>query len=312
MPTPYPYDPVQTAIAIAYRNPSYIADLVLPRRPVGAEKFKYHSIPVAQSFRLPDTRAGRRGRLNEVDLTVDAHDSSTIDYGLAGSVPQSDQDQAYLIPGYDPVGNLTMQIAEFLALDREKRAADLCLDAAQYPTANKVQLAGNDQWDVAHADSNPIQDVLAGVDAMLVPPTHLVLGHDVWKALRVHPVVVQACHANEGSVGIVSRRQVGELFELELLIGPSRLNTAKFGQAASLSRVWAGSALLCHIAPSASVDGSMITFGLTAEYGTRVAGTEAIAPGRMGIRGGVRVYAGESLRELIVAPEAAYLIEDAV
>ena len=58
MPTAFPYDPVQTAIAVAYRNEMLITDQVLPKNPGGAAKFKWHSYPVEETFRLPDTGPG--------------------------------------------------------------------------------------------------------------------------------------------------------------------------------------------------------------------------------------------------------------
>jgi hypothetical protein len=257
MATAYPLDPIQTAISVAYHNPRYIADMVLPRVQVGAEKFKWHSYREEESYRLPESRASRRGRLSEVQIAVDEHDSSTIDYGLAGSVPAPDQQQAGQIPGYDPVGQLNMTLSDYIALGREKRVADLVFDAAQYPSGNKVQLSGTDQWDVAHAESDP--------------------------------------------------------FELDrVLVGEQRLNTAAYGQTATLARVWGNHCLLAYLSPLAQADGMSPTFGLTAEYMTRSAGTREVPPGEMGIRGGTRLWVGESLKELIIAPLAAYLIEDAV
>ena len=46
------------------------------------------------------------------------------------------------------------------------------------------------------------------------------------------------------------------------------------------------------------------------QYKTRVVGT--INDPNIGLRGGRRVRVGESVKELITAPMAAYLIEDAV
>lgn len=314
MSTAYSLDPVQTAIAVAYHNQMLIADQVLPRNQVGAEKFKWHSYPVEETFRLPDTRAGRRGRLNEVQLSVVEHDSSTIDYGLSASIPAPDVDQAGLIPGYDPVGQHTVQLADYIELDREQRVATLVLDADQYPSANKIALAGNDQWSAAHDDSDPIADILTGMDACLVPPNRMVMGWAVFQKLRVHPRIIKALNGSDaGDVGIATPAQIAALFGLgSVLIGQSRLNTAKYGQEATLGRVWGKHCLLYHVNPTASAEGKMLTFGLTAEYMTRSAGTRSIPPGEMGIRGGTALWVGESVRELIIAPQAAYLIADAV
>jgi hypothetical protein len=309
--TPYPIDPIQTAITVGYRNTMYIADQVLPRVPVGRQEFKYLTYPVEETFRLPETAVGRRGRVNEVVLTAEEAISSTDDYGLEDPIPFTDIDQALSAGMRSPVDHATMQLTDYILLDHEVRTAAVVFDPANYPTGNKIQLSTTDQWnEFAEANSNPIEDILTGADAMLMKPTHIAMGNVVWRSLRVHPTIVKAVHGNDGDTGIVTRRQVAELFEVqEVLVGEGRLNTAKYGQPAVLGRVWGAHCLLFHINPNAD-SRQGITFGYTAQYQTRVSGT--ISDTTIGLRGGTRVRVGESVKELIVAPLAAYLIEDAV
>lgn len=311
--TPFPIDPVLTAITVAYRNPQYIADMVLPRLPVGREEFKYWEYPLEETFRNPDSRVSRRGRVNEVLLTATEKTASTDDYGLEDPIPFPDIQQAQagaVPPGFSPVDQAVTQLTDYIMIGREKRAADLVFDAAQYPSANKVQLAGTDQWSDG-ANSDPIDDVLTGQDAMLLPATHMVIGNAAWLKLRVHPKIVSAVLGNEGTNGVATRRQVADLFELEeILVGMGRLNTAAYGQTAVLGRIWGKHALLFAKNRNAAVNLPSLTFGYTAEYGARVAGQ--MEDENIGLRGGTRVRVGESLKELIVAAQAAYFIEDAV
>jgi hypothetical protein len=138
----------------------------------------------------------------------------------------------------------------------------------------------------------------------------MTVGSAVWLKLRTHPMLAKAIHGTSGDVGIVTRRQVAELFELEeLLVGENRLNTAKYGQPATLGRVWGKHALLYHVNPN-SDSRQGLTFGYTAQYQSRVART--INDTKIGLSGGTRVRVGESVKELIVAPLAAFLIQDAV
>lgn len=306
MNTPFPVDPELTAITIAYRNLGYIADLVLPRVPVSLQQFKYWQYPVAESFIIPDTKVGRRGQPNEVDLTATEATSSTNDYGLDDPIPQSDIDQAP--QGKNPQDRATSQLTDYIMLDRETRAAGLVFDATQYGAGYKIQLSGTDQWS-DFANSDPIDDILLALDTPLMRPNICVMGNAVWTKLRAHPKIVQAIYGQAVAGGIVSREAFASLFELEeLIIGQSRLNTAKKGQTASLSRVWGKHCLFAYRNRSASTSGGL-TFGFTAEYGSRIAGSMPDA--KIGLRGGQRVRVGESVKELIVAPMAAYFIEDA-
>ena len=53
-----------------------------------------------------------------------------------------------------------------------------------------------------------------------------------------------------------------------------------------------------------------ITFGLTAQWMTRIAGSTPDP--KIGLLGGQRVRVGEFVKELVVANDVGYFIEDAV
>ena len=94
-----------------------------------------------------------------------------------------------------------------------------------------------------------------------------------------------------------------------MLVGQGWLNTAKPGQAVSLQRVWGKhAALLVRDRLANARSGG--AFGMTAQWGSRIAGQEADS--KIGMRGGQRVRAGESVKELITASDFGYFIEDAV
>jgi hypothetical protein len=63
------------------------------------------------------------------------------------------------------------------------------------------------------------------------------------------------------------------------------------------------------ISPDAA-DADQPTFGFTAEFGTRIAGT--MDEPKMGLRGSVRVRVGESVKEVIAASASGYYFENAV
>jgi hypothetical protein len=311
MKFPFPLDSVLTAIAIAYRNPmtSYIADLVLPRVPVGAEEFRYLKHTLADGFTVPDTRIGRKSEPNQVDFSATEVTAKTTDYGLDDLVPQQDIDAAP--PNYNPLGRAIEGVTDLILLDREIRAAGLVFNAANYAAANKVTLSGTSQW--SDPASDPIAAVMEAMDTMVIRPTHLVLGRAVWTKLRRHAKVVEtvlATGAGSNAVGQVAREQVAEVLELQgILVGEGWVNSAKKGQAASLARVWGKHASLACINPQADTNRGM-TFGLTAQFGTRIAGQ--IPEPKKGLRGSTLVRAGESVVELLTANDLGYLFTNAV
>jgi hypothetical protein len=304
---PFPIQAELTAVAIAYRNRKLIADQVLPRAQVGKQEFKYLKHTLADGFTVPDTKVGRKGRPNEVDFSASEVTDSTVDYGLDDPVPQADIDNAP--PNYNPLGRATEGLTDLILLDREKRAADLVFAAATYPSANKTALTGTDQWS-DYANSDPVEDISVALDVPVMRPTIGIVGQAVWSSLKRHPKILKAIYGSLMDAGIATRKAVADLFELEeILVGEAWLNGAKKGQTVSLGRVWGKHASFIYRDSLASADRGT-TFGLTAQFGGRIAG--ATADSNIGLRGGQRVRVGESVKEVISASDLGYFIADAV
>lgn len=314
---PFVTDPVLTAIAIGYSNPAYtlIADDVLPRVSVGAEEFKWMHYPLGQAFTIPDTRVGRTGQVNQVEFNGDEKTSSTEDYGLDMPIPIGDIDAARDQRNqgrsmYDPESDGTAIMTDLLLLDREIRVANLVQDPTNYSTGRKVLLSGTSQWS-DYANSTPIDDIKAALEGTLIyRPNTLVFGQPAWSALSSHPHIVNAIRGNLTDKGIVRREEVAELFEVSrILVGESFVNTQRPGQAPVLNRVWGRNMAALHINPMARPK-TGVTFGMTAQYGTRIGGR--LEDPDIGLKGGVRVRSGEQVKEIITAADAGFLLQDVV
>jgi len=304
---PFPITPELTAIAIAYRNLALIADQVLPYVPVGKKEFKYWKYEKPERYTLPDNYVGRKSTPNQVEFNATEVTESCVDYGLDDIVPQDDIDNAP--PNYNPLGNAVEGIQDLNLLAREKRVADLIFNTASYDTANKTALAGNDQWS-AFDTSDPIEDILEAMDACIMKPNIMVLGNSVWTVLRRHPKVINATNRNSGDAGVAVRASVAELFEFEeILIGQGLLNTSRKGQVPSFSRVWGNYCALIYRNRQANTQHGT-TFGFTARFGTPIAGS--LQEPAVGLRGSIRVRAGESVKELICASDLGYLFSTVI
>lgn len=304
---PFPIDPELLPVAVAYRNSRLIADRVLPYVTVGKAEFKYWKYVLEEGFTLPDTKVGRKSVPNEVEFTAQELTDSVDSHALDDFVPYEDIENAPA--NHDPRAQAVVNTMDLILLGREKRTADLVFNAASYNAANKVTLAGTDQWS-DFANSDPIDDIMTGLDACLMRPNVGVFGAEVWTKLRQHPAVVKAVNANSGDSGVAARQAVAELFELEeIVVGPSLLNTAKKGQAPSLSRVWGKHASFIYRNEAATTQGGL-TFGFTARFGSRIAGS--IEDKKRGIVGGQTVRSGERVKEKIIADRAGYFIQNAI
>ncbi len=305
---PFPVDPVLTGIVLAYRNRRMIADDVLPRAPaIGKQEFQYSKWDKDEAFTPVDTKVGRRSKPNEVEFTGTTVTDKTEDYGL--DVPVPNDDIANASAERDPVGRAAEGAADLIDLGREKRVADLVFAGATYAAANKVTLAGGSQWSVA--GSTPIKDILTGLDAPILRPNIMVIGRLAFSQLMAHADIMKAVHGTSGDTGIARRQQIADIFELEdILVGESFSNTAKKGQTASLARPWGKHCALLFRDTLGAGSDTRVTFGWTAQYGDRIAGQQPDSD--IGLRGGVRVRVGESVKEVIAAADVGYFIQNAI
>lgn len=305
MPAPFPIDPHRTAIAIAYQNKRLIADAVLPRVPVSKESFTYMKHKLGEDFTVPDTKVGRKSRPNEISFSATEQTASTVDFGLDDPIPYADIENAP--ENYDPLDRSTESLTNLILLDREVRAANLVFNDANY--THKSTLSGNGQWS-DYANSDPLTAIMEGLDSVIMRPNIGVFGRATFTKLSMHPIIVKAIHGNSGDSGVVTREQLAQLLELEdVLVGEGFVNTAKKGQATNLARVWGKHASFIYRDEMADTR-TGTTFGFTAQFGERVSGGKE--DGDIGLRGGIRNRVGESVKELVTAPDLGLYFKNAV
>ncbi|SOC41570.1 major capsid protein E [Rhizobium subbaraonis] len=307
--TPFPVDPVLVGIIQAYKNDKLIADDVLPRlNPLlPKEEFKWWFFDFAQFITLHDTKVGRKSEPNQVEFEAQERTSRTDDYGLDDLIPNVDQANAPA--GYDPRAFAAQKLIDLVLLDREVRVANKTMSAATYGVNNKETLTGTSKW--TDAASTPIKHVAAAADTMIIRPNNAVCSRSVWTALRTNPSVLRALTPSGSQDGYANKRAVADLLELDdILVGEGWLNIAKPGQSPVRARVWPNKFLLFHKAALADSVSAQPTFGWTAQFGTRVSGS--LPQPKAGLRGSELVRSGESVKEVISAPELGYLFEGVI
>lgn len=304
---PFPIDPVQTAVAIAYRNKRLIAEQVLPRVPVGKQEFKYLKHAMEEGFTIPDTKVGRKSKPTQVSFSATEQTDATEDYALDDPIPNADIDNAP--ENFDPLSHSTTSLTNLILLDREVRTAGLVFDANIYPTGNKKTLAGTDQWN-DFANSDPLTELMTALDVPIMRPNIMTIGREAFTKLIMHPVIVKAMHGNSGDSGVANRQILADLLELdEVFVGEGYVNTARKGQTAAIQRVWGKHCALTYRDELASADRGT-TFGFTAQFGDRISGSQP--DGDIGMRGGLRNRVGESVKELITAADLGFFLQNVI
>lgn len=316
---PFTINPALVAIANDYtrlnaQNRGYIADRISPRIRVDAPLFEYPEFPIDGALLVPDTQVGRLGRLNEILETFEMVAGAVKDWGIASPIPYRDlaAAQASRIP-LNLKARAVRNTFDKVQLAREVRVANMTFNAGQYLGGYVHPVAGADQWQ--KDGSKPFKLISNAKAGMLLQPNAAVMSERVRSILRRHP---------EGSVLLGGSAQSGRMItddELRALLGVEQIlvgnairQTSAKGQAVTTAPIWGDHLALVRIAPT-NADGTGVTdaepsFISTFQWGGNVAG-ETVDPD-MGLYGGERVRAGESLIEKKVAPFAGFLFSDVV
>ncbi|WP_439547851.1 hypothetical protein [Falsiroseomonas sp.] len=312
--TAFPVNPELTAIAIGYRNRDVdlIADRVLPRVTT-AKRFNYRRYPAGEAYTVPSTRVGRKSDPTMVDFSGTDATDECIDYGLDDMIPNDEQEAWNSMPkapgAVSPMAKSTSLLTGLILLDREIRVANTVFAQATYPSTNRTVLSGASQWS-DFTNANPLDAMLAALDIPIFRPNVAVFGQATWTKVRQHPRVIQAVYGTAQTGGAISKDQMAALLEVrEVVVGAGFVNTARRGQTPTISRVWGKHAAFLYVSEEQAA-ADQPTFGFTAQWGSRIAGS--IAAPRAGLRGSEIVRVGESVKEVIAAADSGYYFENAV
>ena len=297
-------------ISVKYTNEMFIGMRLMPVVPVSRRSDKYYIYDREDAFRVDDDSLGPKGLPNEIDMKQSTDNYSVDSHGLADWVPQEEIDNADA--PLQPLADATENLHDKLLLAQEVRIATLLQLAATYPSGNKVQLAGTDQWS-DYTNSDPLGDLLAALEGTFVRANKIQMGLDVWTILRAHPKVLDAVKAStrmqDTPGGFATPEEMITLLEIqELLIGRARRNTAKRGQTGSFSRIWGKHCSAHYVEPSPGI--KKVSFGYT--FSENQGTTFTAFDGKRGEKGATYVKDAWNEDLKIVASDLGYLIEDAV
>lgn len=313
----FPINPELSAVAIGWKNPdvTLIADRVLPRIQKGGKLFNYTRYTQADAYTVPNTRVGRKSRPTELDFSGALIPATCVDWGLDALVPVDEIMAWEAMPKPASGGPVSPEaknvelLTSLIELDREVRVANLVFNTASYAAGQTATLSGTSQWS-DFANSNPLSAIMAALDVPVMRPNKMVVGQATWTQLRQHPRVIQAVFGTAQTGGVVSRQALADVLEIsEILVGAGFVNTARIGQTPTLSRVWGKHCSLIYVSENAAA-ADQPSYGFTGEFGNRIAG--AMDEMVNGLRGSRRVRVGETLTEIISAPETGYYFQNAV
>ena len=295
-------NPALVAIAIKFRQEDMIADEVLPRIPTDKQEFIHLKDRIQDWITPVDTEVGRTGAVNV--LSSDFQDPvylATRNQGLDEVVPNQDQMNG---PTESALMRATQKVMSLVELKREMRAAAIFMNSANFGFS--AALTGTALFSVYAGYVSPIITLKYYLDQCFKRPNKLVMGRAVWTQLSQHPAILTAAFGGVNPQGgqSVSKQRLADILEIkEIIVGDGWINIANKGQTVNMQRVW-GNMLAGIYQGDAATRESGNTWGYTAQFGNRIAGT--IPTMDVGLFGGVKVRAGESVIEVVSAPQFGF------
>lgn len=265
-------DPILTAVARGYRSPkAAVANVLFPIVPVGVRAGRILSFG-PDDFKLVSTARAPGANTKRVQFGYSSDTFSLADYRLEGAVPAELQEEARAVPGIDLASNAVRRVQNMMALEREKKAADLARDASKYDSANKATLTTDTQWD--DVDSDPFAAILAAKEVIRGKtgeiPNVLTLGPKVLTALRTHPkVLARLSTASDRPPATLAQLQA--LFELQQIV----TGEAVYHDGSAFQDVWGKDAILAFTTPASMQEMGSPNFGYTYQLQDRPSVEEA-------------------------------------
>jgi len=298
----------------------YIADRVAPRRRVPSQLFRWYSGKIEEAFTIYDTQIDRLGQANEMTQGWTFQTDSTRDYAIRSVVPYRDQREAEAqgLP-FDLRASAARAAVDEMQRNRELRVATLTMSASTYLAGYTRDIAqGWSNFDT----SDPVRDVRDAQSKMLIRPNVAVTSRRVADILERHPKVAAALGGSLQSGQYNDLQRVARLFNLrEIIVGDTLYQTSKRGQALTTGQIWSDSFAM-HYRDAVAADGVTSldsgegarspAFLTTFQWNDYMVSETEYDPGDMGLYGGVKVLAGESVLERSVAPYAGYLFQNVV
>lgn len=237
-------------LTIGYEPQGLIAPLIYPIVSVDKESNVYYIWAKAESLRLHDAYRARGREANRINFDVSSDAYAVKNYALAMDLPLEDVDNADA--PLDIRGSAARRVTNGLNLAWENRIA-VTLTSTTNMTSSTALI--NNWADLA--DSNPVDDLYAGRDAIRkatgFTPNVAVFGDHAWSRFSRHPDVIEFIRGKGDNTGggPVTEAQVATAFGVNrVLIGKGLKNSVGEGLVATYTDIWSTAAVLLYVAPA--------------------------------------------------------------
>lgn len=317
-----------TTFALTFEQSGAIADSCAPKKPVTQRSAPF---PVwdKKSFYLKGSAlVGPDGQVEEIKEKLGSDTYRVKDFARKVVAPL-DEEQEYAALGINKEQRDTKKIMNYLAVEREARAHELFMTAANYGGNTAGPLAGT--WDLT--TSTPLQDFSRAIRSIIGMNMRKVaiMGREVYDVLKYNTQVLSALGRPGGQtdreISKASREDIARMIEVdEVLVGDLQFNNNNDAVAAmDRDFIWSSKHAAVVVAPQEQdLAGDTLSFAITFRYvrptlqEVDFGGLPATAIVRRwfdeerGLAGAWKTLGGYSEDMKIVAPDAGFLITNVI
>jgi hypothetical protein len=269
MPTPQDLhiDTLMTNFSISYRNLEAVGDRLFPIVPVEKESNKFAILdPNKDQWRVRDVQRAPRSRSNTIEWFNGTGTYVVTEYAVNTGVDDRERNNADNPLAPDQAA--TQAALDAIITAREDRIAAKATTAASYSAANKVTLAGAQQW--SDVTSNPRGDFDTGKSAVRKAVGKIinraVVSFDVFTKLALVTKVLNAIQYT--TLGVATTALLQQYLGIqELVVAQMIKNTANENAAVATADIWGKFAVLAYVEDGAGLWG--MSFGKTFRQGQR-------------------------------------------
>lgn len=312
-------DPLLSGFAVDYAarfSRGLVGSMLAPMVPIAKPDAQYAYFGADQYADLPATELAQNGgRPERVGGKGIKKPVNAVDHGLDTAVDKRDagfEDKPFAPAKRRAVRNLVSRL--MLAHDRRVR------DKFSSEANRNERLAGDgtaaaNKWSGQGGD--PIAKVEARKSNMVVDPNLMVLGRNVWQALKKNPQII-ARLGEVQNAKVVTNATLSALFDIERVVvaqgqvGASRQNK---GGKAALHYIWDNLAVMAYVDPALSDESLTAAATFYVEYpeaGGEMWLVRSYDDEGAGMKGAQIVFAGNTSDEKIVCPDAFWVFKGVV
>jgi len=191
-------DPVLSTIAQSYSNSTFMSELLFPKVSVSKLKGKIPKFG-KEAFYLREINRTIGASYNRIaPLELELIDFETNERDVEMAIDYLEEEESTFYRRYE--NQVTKQLVDTIALKKEKEAADLTQNTANFGAGMYETITSGDAFNDYTLNKDPLVKIRAGISAIRAKigryPNTMLIGEATYKALLDHPKILERIEFN--------------------------------------------------------------------------------------------------------------------